>query len=80
MNIPANKTPQTKDDSSYRAMFDYATSLQYLYAPNITRLTSGSIMTNVPETGTIVVSSSVDNITAGTNGIPATWTVDYALN
>lgn len=76
MNIPANKTPE----ETYRAMFDYATSLHYLYAPNITRLASGSIMTNVPETGTIVVSSSVDNITAGTKGIPATWTVDYALN
>ena len=80
LNITANKTPEEPSTSAYKAMFDYATSLQYLYAPNITRMTSGSIMTNVPETGTIVVSSSVDNITAGTKGIPATWTVEYALN
>ena len=72
----------TRDNVS--GMFGDCSNLTYVYAPHLMLLEQSSsrstgIMSNVPANGTIIVSND-DGISAGTNGVPATWTVEYALN
>ena len=54
----------------------------YWYVPNIRYYIQGgspTFLENVSENGVIVISSN-DTISPGEYGIPATWTVEYALN
>ncbi len=56
-------------------------NLTYVSVPGIKKMfTNGiTLMNNAPDTGTLVISND-DGISAGSNGVPATWTVEYALN
>lgn len=64
-------------------MFGNTPNLEYVNIAHIKKLfndlTSFMDTATVPETGTIIVSND-DGISAGTNGIPEGWTVEYALN
>lgn len=64
-------------------MFGNTPNLEYVNIAHIKRLfndlTSFMDTATVPETGTIIVSND-DGISAGTNGVPEGWTVEYALN
>ena len=62
-------------------IFESTPNLNHVSIPNIKKaFPSGvTVMANGPETGTIIVSND-DGISAGTNGVPEGWTVEYALN
>ena len=62
-------------------IFVNCSQLSYVSVPGIKKIFPNgvTIMSGGPENGTIVVSND-DGITAGSNGVPETWTVEYALN
>ena len=80
INDQTTKSTKPTEDVLNNFLINTA-NITYVSVPGIKKMfTNGiTLMNNAPETGTLVISND-DGISAGSNGVPATWTVEYALN